>query len=386
MSPKRIAILGSTGSIGRQTLEVCAAHPERLRVVALAAGTNAALLAEQALAFSAKVAVIAETDHEPALRRALSASGIEAQSGCAALDGIGARDDVDIVVAGLAGMAGLAPVLAAVRAGKRVAIANKEPLVAAGELITREAVRSGAQLVPVDSEHSALFQVLEGRDRATVKRLLLTASGGPFRDLTDEELWQVTAEQALAHPTWVMGRKITVDSATLMNKGLEVIEARWLFGLPVSQIEVVIHPQSIVHSAVEFVDGSMLAQMGRPDMRLPIQYALSYPDRWEADWGRLDLTAVGRLDFRPLDRERFPCVRLAYEAAAIGGTMPAVLNAADEVAVARFLSGGIKLPEIARLVEQAMSRHSPIAHPDLDDIERVDAGTRRQLSAEAVAH
>jgi len=384
MSPQRVAILGSTGSIGRQTLEVCAAHPERLRVVALTAGKNVDLLSQQAISFQPTLAVIADANLESALRQVLSGSGIEVQSGCAALDAVGEWDDVDIVVIGLAGIAGLAPVLSAVRAGKRVAIANKEPLVAAGELIMREAAFSRAQLIPVDSEHSALFQVLDGRDRATVRRLLLTASGGPFRDLTEDELWQVTPEQALAHPTWVMGRKITVDSATLMNKGLEVIEAHWLFGLPVSQIEVVIHPQSTVHSAVEFVDGSVIAQMGKPDMRLPIQYALSYPDRWEADWGQLDLATAGRLDFRPLDRERFPCVRLAYEAAQIGGTMPTVLNAADEVAVARFLAGEIKLPEIARLVEQAMSVHSLIALPDLDDLERVDAETRQRLGVEAV--
>jgi 1-deoxy-D-xylulose-5-phosphate reductoisomerase len=286
-----------------------------------------------------------------------------------------------MVMAAAAGIAGLRPVWEAVRAGKTVALANKEPIVVAGHLITREAARSGAQLLPVDSEHSAVFQLLLGQDRRGVRRVILTASGGAFRDMPEEQLDGVTPEQALAHPTWKMGPKVTVDSATLMNKGLEIIEARWLFGLSPEQVSVVLHPESIVHSLVEFVDGSTLAQLARPDMRVPIQFALSYPERWPRPEPPVDLAAVGALHFAPLSERRWPCVRLAKEALAAGGSAPAALNAADEVAVSWFLSGRIRFTEIAQIIERALNSYAGRPGGSVEELLEVDAQVRRSLES-----
>jgi 1-deoxy-D-xylulose-5-phosphate reductoisomerase len=281
------------------------------------------------------------------------------------------------VVGGIAGVAGLRPLWRALNAGKHVAVANKEPLVAAGELLMAKVREQGVHFLPIDSEHSALFQCLRGEDPRHIARLWLTASGGPFRTLSWEELETVTVEQALQHPTWRMGPKVTIDSATLMNKGLEVIEAHWLFGVPVERIHILIHPQSTVHSLVEFVDGSLIAQMDRPDMRNPIQFALTYPERWPTSRPRLDLTQLRTLTFEPPDFDRFPCPLLAYEAARIGGTMPAVLNAANEVAVARFLSGEMRFTDIPRLVEAVMAQHHPQPVRDLETVLAADAWARR---------
>jgi len=374
----RVAILGATGSIGRQALEVIGAHRDRFTVVGLAANRRVELLGEQAAAFGAKTVVVGpEGDVEAARRTA--PPGVRVEGGEEALAELAARDDVDLVVAAMSGVVGLRPVLAAVRAGKRVALANKEPLVVAGEIIVAEAARSGAVLLPVDSEHSAIFQALMGQDRGAVRRVVLTASGGAFRDRPLGQLDSVTPEEALAHPTWRMGPKVTVDSATLMNKGLEVIEARWLFGLALDQIEVVLHPESIVHSLVEFVDGSVLAQLACPDMRIPLQFALTFPEREPAEWGRLDLAQVGKLHFGPLDRQRYPAVELAYAAARAGGTAPAVLNAADEVAVGWFLEGRLRFADIPRLIAVSLEEHTPVAGPTLEQLLAADREVRRRL-------
>jgi len=374
----RVAILGATGSIGRQALEVIGAHRDRFTVVGLAANRRVELLGEQAAAFGAKTVVVGpEGDVEAARRTA--PPGVRVEGGEEALAELAARDDVDLVVAAMSGVVGLRPVLAAVRAGKRVALANKEPLVVAGEIIVAEAARSGAVLLPVDSEHSAIFQALMGQDRGAVRRVVLTASGGAFRDRPLDQLDSVTPEEALAHPTWRMGPKVTVDSATLMNKGLEVIEARWLFGLALDQIEVVLHPESIVHSLVEFVDGSVLAQLACPDMRIPLQFALTFPEREPAEWGRLDLAQVGKLHFGPLDRQRYPAVELAYAAARAGGTAPAVLNAADEVAVGWFLEGRLRFADIPRLIAVSLEEHTPVAGPTLEQLLAADREVRRRL-------
>jgi 1-deoxy-D-xylulose-5-phosphate reductoisomerase len=286
--------------------------------------------------------------------------------------------EADIVLAAISGRAGLASTLAAAQAGKKVAIANKEPLVAAGELLTAAAARSGATLFPVDSEHSALFQLLQGRDKKEVARIILTGSGGPFRE-APADLASVTPEQALAHPTWKMGAKVTIDSATLMNKGLEIIEAHWLFVRPFAEIDVVIHPQSIIHAMVEFNDGAWLAHLSAPDMRLPIQYALGFPERLTAAWSQLDLIKAGRLDFLSPDDNRFPCLRLARQAGEVGGTAPAVMNAANEIAVAQFLTGKIKFTDIPRWVEKALASHQPIPHPDLETILQAEGEVRGKL-------
>ena len=376
-SPVSIIILGSTGSIGRQALEVVSAHPDRFRVIGLAAQRNLDLLAQQCHAFRPLLVTIGDAALAPALRRQLppETSLLAGEQGLCEL---AAQPQADLVLGAIAGLAGLLPVLAAIRAGKRVAIANKEPLVTAGELLTSEAARCGATLLPVDSEHSALFQLLAGWPRATVQRLLLTGSGGPFRT-APADLSSVTPAQALAHPTWKMGPKVTIDSATLMNKGLEIIEAHWLFNLPIERIEVVIHPQSIIHSMVEFIDGALLAHLAYPDMRIPIQYALGYPERLGPAWSRVDLLKVGELTFLPPDLARFPCLRLAREAGLAGGTAPAVMNAANEVAVARFLAGELKFDRIPHLVEQALGEHTIVQHPELSDILEADRQTRLQL-------
>jgi 1-deoxy-D-xylulose-5-phosphate reductoisomerase len=372
----RLALLGSTGSIGTQTLDVVASLGPDYEVVALAAGRNIELLAQQVVRWRPKLVACADAAGAERLR-GLIGDGPRIVWGEAGLVEAAVFDQADLVVAAVTGALGLRPLAAALEAGKRVAPANKEPLVVAGSILMRLARQAGQPLVPIDSEHSAIYQCLRGEKVESVRRLVLTASGGPFRGRRREELVGVTADQALAHPTWKMGRKITVDSATMMNKGLEVIEAQWLFGLPVEQVEVVLHPQSIVHSMVEFTDGSVLAQMDNPDMRTPIQFALTYPERVVSPRRRLDLTQVGGLTFEPVDAETFRCLGLAYEAARAGGTLPGVMNAANEVAVERFLDGALDFLGIAALVETVMGRHAIVAEPSLDELFEADAWARR---------
>jgi len=369
---KRIAVLGSTGSIGRQTLEVVRSFPDKFEVVAIAGKNNIALLREQVAEFNPRLVY-----PDPG-----EISGISVRTQCLALEEMASHPDVDMVVVATAGKAGLGLTLAAIRAGKKVALANKEVLVMAGELITTEAKRNQADLYPIDSEHSAIWQCLIGEDNKEISRLILTASGGPFRQRTERQLADVTPEEALRHPTWQMGVKVTIDSATLMNKGMELIEARWLFNIPLSRIEVVIHPQSIVHSIVEFVDGSAKAQLSMPDMRLPIQYALTYPERWESPYRQeIDLGKVGLLQFEPPDLNRFPSLRLAMQAGEKGGTYPAVLSAADEVAIELFLSKRIRFTDIASLVSRTLDRHEVVNEPSLEEIMAADAWARKTAMA-----
>jgi 1-deoxy-D-xylulose-5-phosphate reductoisomerase len=376
---KRLAILGSTGSIGRSALAVVDAHPARLKAVALAAGENAELLAEQVVRYEPEIVAMSTPESVARLRAATPRLPVVA-TGAEGLLAVATHPSVDIVLCASSGTAGLEAVLAAIEAGKTIALANKEVLVMAGELVTAAARRHGVPILPVDSEHNAIHQCLHGRDPREVRRLILTASGGPFRDLSLDALEHVTPEAALRHPTWRMGRKITIDSATLMNKGLEVIEARWLFGVGADAIEVVIHPQSIVHSMVELNDGSIIAQLGVTDMRLPIQYACSYPDRWETLLPPLDITRAGKLEFAPPAHDRFPCLGLAYDALRTGGTLPVVLNAANEVAVERFLEGRLGFRSIPRVIAEAMAAHEPEPVAAVDVVRRVDAWARRQAA------
>jgi 1-deoxy-D-xylulose-5-phosphate reductoisomerase len=354
---KRLAILGSTGSIGRSALAVVDAHPTRLSVVGLAAGRRADDLAAQIARYRPSIAALTSDDDLPALREAASKAGTITTSGADGLVAVATHPDVDIVLCASSGTAALEAVLAAIAAGKSIALANKEVLVMAGALVTEAARARGVPLLPVDSEHNAIHQCLHGRQPGEVTRLILTASGGPFRTWPASKLEHATPEDALRHPTWQMGRKITIDSATLMNKGLEVIEAHWLFDVPADRIEVLIHPQSIVHSMVELKDGSTIAQLGVTDMRLPIQYAFSYPDRWEAALPTLDLTRSAALEFASPDLDRFPCLRLAYQALRVGGTMMVALNAANEVAVDAFLAGRLPFPAISRVIDGTMAAH-----------------------------
>jgi 1-deoxy-D-xylulose-5-phosphate reductoisomerase len=373
---KNLAILGSTGSIGRSALAVVDAHPTRLRVVALAAGDNAALLGEQVARYRPEIVAMATGDAVDRLRASPGATLPAIAAGPAGLVAVATHPSVDIVICASAGTAGLEAVLAAIEAGKTIALANKEVLVMAGALVTDAARRRGVSILPVDSEHNAIHQCLHGRHTRDVRRLILTASGGPFRDLSGDALDRVSPEAALRHPTWQMGRKITIDSATLMNKGLEVIEARWLFEVSAEQIDVVIHPQSIVHSMVELIDGSVIAQLGVTDMRLPIQYACSYPERWDAALPALDLTRAGRLDFLAPAHDRFPCLNLAYRALRAGGSLPVVLNAANEVAVETFLDGKLGFTAIPRVIEKTMNAHPLEPVSTLDVVRRVDRWAR----------
>ena len=373
---KRIAILGSTGSIGGSALAVVDAHPDKLRITGLAAGRRADLLAAQIAQYRPSVAGIASPDDLAALDEAVASSGTRAVAGPEGLVAVATHPDVDVVLCASAGTAALEAVLAAIDAGKTIALANKEVLVMAGALVTRAARARGVALLPVDSEHNAIHQCLHARQAAEIKRLVLTASGGPFRTWPAARLDQVQPDDALRHPTWRMGRKITIDSATLMNKGLEVIEAHWLFDVPASRIDVLVHPQSIVHSMVELVDGSTIAQLGVTDMRLPIQYAFSYPDRWAASLPPLDLTAAPPLEFLPPDLDRFPCLRLAYEALETGGTMMVALNAANEVAVEAFLAGRLPFPAIARVIEATMASHAVEDADTLAAVRRADDQSR----------
>jgi 1-deoxy-D-xylulose-5-phosphate reductoisomerase len=371
---KRIAILGSTGSIGQQTLEVARVFRDKLSVVGLGAGSNTQLLASQVKEFQPRMVSFQGSKTE--LRQSLS-PGRTSSPKLVSLEGMASHPEVDLVVIATAGKAGLAPTLAAIRARKEVALANKEVLVMAGAMVMAEAKKHGVKIRPVDSEHSAIWQCLKGEQKKKVARLLLTASGGPFLRYPAKKLEAITPEQALNHPTWKMGRKVTVDSATLMNKGMEVIEAHWLFGMPYSRISVVVHAESIVHSMVQFADGSIKAQLSRPDMRLPIQYALVYPDRhFNPQLPMMEWDKTMALNFEPPDLDRFPCLRLAREAGEKGGTYPAVLCAADEVAVELFLSHQIGLVDIARLVEDTLEHHRGVSRPSLDDILEADAWAR----------
>ena len=380
---QNITILGSTGTIGVNTLDVIARHPGRYRAYTLTASTRAEPLLAQCLQFRPAYAVLLDADAAETLRRQLRDAGLDTEvlCGAAALEKVASLPEVDAVMAAIVGAAGLHPALAAARAGKRVLLANKETLVMAGHLFMEAVQAGGATLLPIDSEHNAIFQVMptdfaRGLDAVGVRKILLTASGGPFRQATLQELEQVTPQQALDHPNWVMGPKITIDSATLMNKGLEVIEAYWLFGAAPEQIEVVIHPQSVIHSMVSYADGSVLAQLGNPDMRTPIAYALAYPERIDSGVSALDLFKVGRLDFEQPDLGRFPCLRLAFEVLRLGGCASAVLNAANEVAVAAFLNNSIGFMDIPRLNEQVLGALAQREALQLEDLIAADKDAR----------
>ena len=374
---KQIAILGSTGSIGTQTLDVVRQHPNEFSVYALSAHRSLDLLIQQALEFNPAVVCIADERLYQPLREALSDLPIKVMAGEKAIAEMVTMPAIDVVVAAMVGYAGLRPTIEAIKAKKTIALANKETLVVAGEIICRLAKRHQVSILPVDSEHSAIFQSLVGEDMHSVEKLLLTASGGPFRTFTYEQMQHVTAAQALQHPNWEMGAKITIDSASMMNKGFEVIEARWLFDIPVEKIQVLVHPQSVIHSAVQFVDGSVKAQLGTPDMRIPIQYALTYPARWLSDVPRLDLFAVKQLTFEEPDMQRFPNLRLAYEAMEKGGNIPCILNAANEVVNLAFREGKCGFLQMSEVIEQTMGTTSFITEPTYEDYVQTDKEARK---------
>lgn len=373
---KNIAILGSTGSIGTQALEVIEQHPENFQVEVLTAQNNTPLLIEQAKKFKPNAVVISNEDHYQDLKDGLAGEDIKVYAGENALASIVQMDTIDLVLTALVGYSGLRPTIAAIEAGKPIALANKETLVVAGELVTRLAQSKGVNIYPVDSEHSAIFQCLVGEFHNPIEKVILTASGGPFRGKRREALEKVTKAEALRHPNWTMGAKVTIDSATLMNKGLEVIEAKWLFGLRPDQVEVVVHPQSIVHSLVQFEDGSIKAQLGLPDMRLPIQFALAYPDRLKSKFPRFDFSRYPCLNFEKPDMETFRNLALAFEALNKGGNMPCVLNAANEVAVAEFLKDRVGFLEMSAIVERCLNKMTYIKNPSYDDYVNTDRETR----------
>lgn len=373
---KQIAILGSTGSIGTQTLDVVRQHPNEFSVYALSAHRSLDLLIQQALEFNPAVVCIADERLYQPLREALSDLPIKVMAGEKAIAEMVTMPAIDVVVAAMVGYAGLRPTIEAIKAKKTIALANKETLVVAGEIICRLAKRHQVSILPVDSEHSAIFQSLVGEDMHSVEKLLLTASGGPFRTFTYEQMQHVTAAQALQHPNWEMGAKITIDSASMMNKGFEVIEARWLFDIPVEKIQVLVHPQSVVHSAVQFIDGSVKAQLGTPDMRMPIQYALTYPARWQSDVPRLDLFATQSLTFEEPDLQRFPNLALAYEAMNRGGNVPCVLNAANEVVNLAFREGRCGFLQMSDVIAKTMERTDFIAEPSYEDYVQTDKEAR----------
>jgi 1-deoxy-D-xylulose-5-phosphate reductoisomerase len=378
---KGLAILGSTGSVGTNVLRVVDAFPDRLRVVALAAGSNVERLAEQVARYRPQAVSVSTVEARDALARLVDLSSVRVGVGREGAVAVATQDGASMVVAAAVGAIGLVPTYRALEAGKDVALANKETLVMAGELMVAESRAHGGRLLPIDSEHCALHQCLDGRRPEEVRRLVLTASGGPFRTRSRESFGAITLEEALCHPTWSMGRKITIDSATLMNKGLEVIEACWLFGIPADRVSVLIHPQSVVHSMVEFVDGTVLAQLGVTDMRLPIQYALSHPERWEAAIPGMDFTRAMSLEFDVPDHERFPCLGLAYRALAGGGCLPAVLNAANEEAVGAFLEGRIPFTAIPEQVAETLDARPAAALGELDDVLDADAWAREHTRA-----
>ena len=379
---QRIALLGSTGSIGVQTLDIVRENPEQFEITALVANRNWEQLAAQAIEFDADCVVIGDEQYYTPLKEALATTDVKVYAGAKAMEDVAAAANVDVVVNALVGYAGLLPTVAAVRKGKKIALANKETLVVGGELVMRLAEKHRAPILPVDSEHSAIFQCLVG-EQSPVRRLILTASGGAFRDTPIEELSRMTAAEALRHPNWSMGAKITIDCATMVNKGFEVIEARWLFGTPANQISVLIHPQSIVHSMVEFEDGAIKAQIGTPDMHLPISYALTFPERKNRPTERFDFLANPQLTFREVDRVKYPALDVAYDCLRRGGTAACTMNGANEVAVAAFLAGKIGYLDIVRSIEQSLARATFIAHPTLDDYAHSDAEARA-LAREAL--
>lgn len=373
---RRIAILGSTGSIGTQALEVIKQHPDKLEVEVLTAHSNAPLLIRQAIEFMPNAVVISKESMYKRVLEALDPYDIKVYSGTASIEQVVEMESIDMVLVALVGWSGLKPTLRAIQAGKPVALANKETLVVAGEMVTRLAREKGVNIYPVDSEHSAIFQCLAGEFHNPVEKLILTASGGPFRGYDHDKLMQVTKDQALKHPNWNMGCKVTIDSATLMNKGLEVIEAKWLFSFDIDRIEVVVHPQSIIHSLVQFADGSIKAQLGLPDMRLPIQYALNYPDRLASQFPKFSFDQCLQFTFEKPDTRNFRCLNLAYEAMRKGGNMPCVMNAADEVAVHAFLREEISFLQIPELIEETMSKITHVNKPSLSDYEQTDSEAR----------
>lgn len=379
---KHISLLGSTGSIGTQTLDIVALHPERFQIEALTAGSNWKLLAEQALRFRPRFVALADDASYPQLRNALAGTGIETAAGAGAVAEAARKEQTDLVLTALVGYSGLVPTLAAIDAGKRIALANKETLVAGGELVARKLGGSCSSILPVDSEHSAIFQCLQGEKKAEVSKLVLTASGGPFRTWTRAQMEKATAADALKHPNWSMGAKVTIDSASMMNKGFEMIEARWLFDIAPEKIEIAVHPQSIIHSMVEFADGALKAQLGVPDMHLPISYALAHPDRLDNHRPTLSLADYANLTFEAPDPERFPMLGLAYQAAAEGGTLPCIMNAANEVAVKRFLEGSLRFTDMPRLVEKTMEALSaPGSCVEVETLAEADANARRFASS-----
>ncbi|MCL6603054.1 MAG: 1-deoxy-D-xylulose-5-phosphate reductoisomerase [Paenibacillus sp.] len=376
---KKISVLGSTGSVGTQTLDVVATHPEAFEVDGLAAGSNIGLLLEQIKRFKPRRVSVATPQLADEIRSSLPL-GVELFSGNEGLVEIAAGGDAHTVVTAVMGSVGLQSTLAAIEAGKHIGLANKETLVTAGHLVTKLAARKGVSILPIDSEHSAIFQCLNGENREDVTGITLTASGGSFRDYSREQLKNVTVEDALRHPNWTMGSKITIDSATMVNKGLEVIEAHWLFGLSYEQINVILHPESIIHSYVEYRDSSIIAQLGSPDMRVPIQYALTYPQRWTSPAKPLSLAAVGSLTFREMDYERFPALRLAIECGKAGGTATTAFNAANEIAVSRFLKSEISFLRIEEIIEEVLQSHNNEINPDLEQIQHCDR-TVREIAA-----
>ena len=374
---KRISILGSTGSIGKQTLDVVRQHKDKFEVVAISANSSVDLLLEQIKEFKPKyVAVYDELSAIKLKSMIPSDINIEVLSGMEGLKAISSLPEIDVLLTAIVGMIGLVPTLEAIRNGKDIALANKETLVCAGNLVMNEAKKYGVSILPVDSEHSAIFQSLNGEKNKEIEKIILTASGGPFRGKKKEDLLNVTKNQALKHPNWSMGRKISIDSSTLMNKGLEVIEAKWLFDVEHNQIDVVVHPQSIIHSMVQFIDSSVIAQLGCPDMRLPIQYALSYSDRIECDFERLNLAKIATLTFEEPDMDTFPCLKLAYDTLKMGGTYSAVLNSANEVLVNEFLEDKIGFYDIPYYIEKTLEAHNSISEPTVEDILEIDRWTR----------
>ncbi|HEY3856613.1 MAG TPA: 1-deoxy-D-xylulose-5-phosphate reductoisomerase [Verrucomicrobiae bacterium] len=376
---KRVVLLGSTGSIGASTIKVAEDLPDQIQLIGLAAGNNVELLLKQTRKFHPEAISISDPEKARELENTLGTSA-RVHSGPEGLITLATLPSADIVLIAIVGTAGLQPALAAIRAGKDIAVASKEILVMAGEIVMREAQKNGVRVLAVDSEHSAIFQCLDGKPPESVRALWLTASGGPFRSTPKEEFPNITVERAMKHPSWVMGQKITIDSATLFNKGLEMIEARWLFDVEIGRVRVVVHPQSIVHSLVEFVDGSMIAQLSTPDMCLPIQYALTYPARIGSDRVQTNLAKLGQLTFEEPDREKFPALDLARKAAEAGGTLPAVLNAANEVAVSAFVERRISFPQISETVARVMNSHAVVTHPNLEQILQADAWARQEAS------
>ena len=376
---KKISLLGSTGSIGANVLDVIERNPEKFQILGMSAGNNVDLFAKQIRKFKPRVVALFDTKKIPTLKERIADLDIEILSGEEGSIAVATLPEADVVVSGVMGSAGLLPAIHALKSGKNLALANKETLVIAGELVLKEAQKTNSQIIPIDSEHSAIFQVLNGEKKERIKKIILTASGGPFRTFSLDQIETVTVKDALKHPNWDMGAKITIDSSTMMNKGLEYIEAKWLFGVN-TPVEIIVHAQSIIHSMIEFVDTSIIAQLGIPDMRVPIAYALTYPDRFECDLPSLDLTTMGNLTFEAPDFERFPCLRLAIDAMEIGKTMPAVLNAANEIAVQAFLEELIPYKDIAELIRMVMQNHNPSPLKELQDVLIADRWAREETT------